>query len=291
MGRMTFTSTRLIWVKAHCGPYRDVSANILREVNQYFPRDQLLPACYQALVIYNSATWQHWVLPTALSSGTLFCIVDSVLAVAFHEVSVTLIDMLDCSITPLLPLNTARRSQSLLAYRGAVYVFGGTCENAFTATCLRLGLRSKVWTSLPDMQSEYCLTWPALWQEEAYLVPKLSGDYIEVFAMASQSFRLIPRPLDLGWKGIFAVCKEDQLLILRSDGLLESWNLVTKEFTPRCKAASAFVSELTCSPHLARKEVLWLSRGQAVLHRLDLNTCKVTTTKLELNSLAVKCVN
>jgi len=283
MGRMTFTSTRVIWVKAHCGLYGSVSVNILREVNLYFPRDQLLPACYdQSLVIFNSATWQHWVLPLpiALSSSTLFCIVDSVLAVAFDEVSVSLMDMLDCSVTFLPSLDTPRRSQSLLAYRGAIYVFGGICENTLTASCLRLRLRTKVWTPLPDMQNEYCLTWPALWQEEAYLVPKLSGNYIEVFALASQSFRLIPRPVDLGWKGIFALCKEDQLLILRSDGLLEGWNLVTKEFTPRCKAISAFVHELTCSPHLARKEVLWLARGQAVLHRLDLGTCKVTTMKM-----------
>lgn len=285
---MTFTSTLILWLKAHCSLYKRLSVNILREVNLYFARDQLLPATYaHSLVIHNSATWQHWVLPLppAIPCGALFCIVDSVIAIAFYETSVTRVDMLDCLITSLPSLSTPRRCQSLLAFRGIIYVFGGICENRLTPTCLRLGLRVETWTALPDMQSEYCLTWPALWQEEVYIIPKLSGDCIEVFTIASQSFRVMPRPEDFGWKGLFGFGKDDQLLILRSDGLLDRWNLVTKELVLGRKTISASISELTCSPHVTLQKVLWLARGKPMLYQLDLSSSKINTTKLEVSTL------
>ena len=288
MGKMTFTSTRILWIKAHGPLYKRLSINILREVNLYFARDQLLPATYaHSLVIHNSATWQHWVLPLppAIPCGALFCIVDSVVAIAFYEAAVTRVDMLDSRITSLPSLSTPRRCQSLLAFAGIIYVFGGICDNQLTLTCLRLGLRVETWTSLPDMQSEYCLTWPALWQEEIYIIPKLSGDYIEVFTIASQSFRVISRPANFGWKGLFGFCKDDQLLILRSDGSLDKWNLATKEFVLGRKAIIASISELTCSPHVALKEVLWLARGRPMVYQLDLSSCKINTTKLEVSTI------
>jgi hypothetical protein len=135
------------------------------------------------------------------------------------------------------------------------------------------------------MQSEYCLTWPALWQEEVYIIPKLSGDCIEVFNIASQSFRVMPRPEDFGWKGLFGFCKDDQLLILRSDGLLDRWNLVTKELVLERKAISASISELTCSPHVTLQKVLWLARGKPMLYQLNLSSSKINTTKLEVSTI------
>lgn len=280
MVEIAFPVCKLLWTRSNPTIFHPLSLNIIREIHLYFPPSHLLIAIYShSLVIYNPSTSKHWrfSLPSLLPSGSIFCLFDSVRAVGFYEVTVTLIDLVTTHVTSLPSLPTPRRSQSLISYQGYTYLFGGICNNTLTSSSMRLNIKQSVqWETLPDMQSEYCLSWPAVWQGEIYLFPKLTGSVIEVFTVATLSFRTINRKEYMGWKGIFAFSKDDDIVVLRGDGVLD------KLYGLSTRVPVRNVTELACSPSISPGQITWLNREDSVVSSLHFHPLRLTSFPLDL---------
>jgi len=273
--RETLSLLLLMWLRTVNPFYARLSKNIAREISTYYAQDLLPCLSHGRLVIYNVRSGSEVAVRTSFFEASLFCLADRETAICFRaseSQSVLVLNLLTCLLSPLPDMGEARRCQEVIHFEGVTYVFGGLAEYKYIRTCEQFDRREGKWTYLPATSAPRHSAWPCEYEREIYLPPLYSFENIEVFTVASRSFRFLSPSIPHGssWVTSVSFILRGELVVLTTDGEQARWHVKGGEKEFRVRKLGVKAEKVHCAPVRCGKEVVWFASGQ--LLRLNCDT-------------------
>lgn len=275
IGQETLSLLLLMWLRTVNPLYSRLSKNIAREISTYYAQD-LLPCLFQGkLVIYNVRTGAEIAVKTGFFEVSLFCLADRETAICFRALesqTVQVLNLLTCMLSPLADMAEARRCPEVIHFEGVTYVFGGLAEYKYIRSCEQYDSREGKWTYLPSTSAPRHSAWPCEYDREIYLPPLYSFENIEVFNIASRSFRVLSPsiPHSCSWVTSVSFMLRGELVIFTTEGEQARWRVKGGEGEFQVRSLGQKTEKVNCTPVRCGKEMVWFASGQ--LLRLNCET-------------------
>lgn len=260
--------------------FRSLSSNILREIATYLPAPLLLPAVHSPfLITYNvhSACYRYFPIdPEFLPSHSIFCLLDSVTAVAVSgdepSTKVVRVSLVSGRISPFPNMLQSRILPGIIAISGNLYTFGGLLFRHHLKKAEKFSISSQTWKRLADSNKAHHSFCPCYHKGIIYLSPSRIYHNFETFTTASEIFKMIDLKGDTSFLRPVSIIVADCLFVIGTNGYLVRWEV---------GAGSAEVGTLegrfgqifaaSCSPVVKDREVLWMDLTQQSLWTLMLD--------------------
>lgn len=280
------TALFLLWLKRNSLLYSRLSCNIIREVQTY-ESDIVLPVLSGfKLLLYNPSTDE--VIPARkavlLPPDPFFCVINvtEVLAISMSTASkpTAWVNLVSWEYKEFLVLPLGKFHPAAIVALGWVYTFGGQCPGTSLAACEKVSPNSTVWKDLPALSRPQNPTASRLnW--DVYLPDSTYFQYMDVFNLRSESFRLISISMKVAWLPISVISRG--VLTLLGDGKhIVQWSIQenSKEMTI-WKKKHVIAGPSSSIPLCRHGKWIWINHASAQLHIYDPDTQKVGIKTLD----------
>lgn len=278
------TALHLLWLKRTLRMYRRLSNNIIREILLY-ESDIILPLYrYPLLTIYNPSTDEIIATPKYLDlpPNPFFCVLNNseVLVVSMSQNTDTAwVNLVSWECRPFPGFPQGKYGPAAIVATGYVYTFGGHGLDGCDSSCEKARPTSRNWASLPCLSRPQSPT-ACRYHWEVYLPDSSYFEYMDVFDLRSESFRVIPLKMKVAWTPISLIT--EGILTLLGDGKhICQWVIsdTSKEFITYTEK-HAIAGPSSCQPLWRLQKWLWINHVSGKLHIYSPGTRKVASKDL-----------
>lgn len=225
----------------------------------------------KSLRVYNldKKTTQTFTLNRTFKIGVRMCIsgADTALILGGNPRSaeVSIIKLTTGETREMDSMHLPRTGPGVVKGHAFLYVFGGEGLQA----CEKFGLKTKKWTLLPDMETVKWAFCPCLYLEEVYLAD--SNVPIEVFSIATDTFKTLPLVLSELTGCLTTVLHSDQLLLLSTHNQVAHWQ-VSSDYVQvsHCNCPTEQPNS-QCPPYLLGRLLYYVRTDSGNLNVYDLD--------------------
>lgn len=213
------------------------------------------------------------VMPVDVGFGGSYCLLNknTILCFCRAQNALCLYDINTNSYTTVAAMHTPRYCPGLHATAESVYVFGGKSASAL-ASCEKLSIAQKAWTSLQDMSKPRYGFTPCAHHQLVYLVDANSQSQggIDTFNLASEEMKALAvvLPQTLVTNCFSTAIVADGVLMVLTNKLMGKWRLGSEEAVGVVAINRQCYSN--CPPLVVGREVLFSYQGSVL--QFDLNS-------------------